>query len=372
MAQLPVYELTGRLAEFDALQARLAEGPRLLVISAAPRSGTSRLLGQFDSSAGTTLVLADARPCLDGLDLAMQIGDAAIRQLAPGASAWWESNSTPQDLEGLRLSRSLAEQGVDLDELRTGVGRPADRLTDAFRLTHRLLEGAPGSVVVDHFGELLSGMIEEEIRRLLGDLRTIAQRKDTAALVLVEPPDGPVAAALEDPGHPLYRGGQRLAISRAEPSRFVTDLAIMRPSLPDGVTAPLVGAAAELGAGVPDLIWKTIELAPLDRDPAAAAAEGWQRLQRVAAATLAAEWGLLRRVHPHAQTVAAALACGLASTSAVSNPRSANDALVRLRAMGVTWQPRSRTWALADPLLAAWIRHHPPPWTRRRRVVRRR
>jgi hypothetical protein len=103
---------------------------------------------------------------------------------------------------------------------------------------------------------------------------------------------------------------------------------------------------------------------------AAAAIEGWGRLQNAAAAPLASEWGLLRRVHPHAQTVAAALAFDLAPTSSVANSRSAADALARLRAMGVTWQPQPRTWALTDPLLAAWIRNHPPPWVRRMRVVR--
>ncbi len=368
MTQRPFYELTGRLAEFDALQARLAEGPRLLVVAATPRSGTSRLLGQFDSSAGTTLVLADARPCLDGLDLAMQIADAAVRQLAPGASAWWQSRDAPQDLEGLRLARALAEGGVDLDALRFGRGEAAERLSDAFRLTHRLLDGAPGSIVVDHFGELLSGLTEQGIRRLLGDLRIIAQRKDATALVLVEPPAGPVAVALEDPEHPLFHGGQRIDITRAEPSRFLTDLVVTRPSLPAGVTPPLVGAVAVLAEGVPDLVWQTIAMAPLDHKPTAAAAVGWQRLQDATAAQMATEWALLRRVHPHAQTVTGALACGLAPTAAVPNPRSASDALTRLRGMGLTWQPRPRVWKLTDPLLASWIRHHAPPWTRRKCV----
>jgi len=148
-------------------------------------------------------------------------------------------------------------------------------------------------------------------------------------------------------------------------------MAITGRSLPPGITAPLIAAVAELAEGVPDLVWRTLELTPPPAgDPAAAAIEGWGRLQNAAAAPLASEWGLLRRVHPHAQTVAAALAFDLAPTSSVANSRSAADALARLRAMGVTWQPQPRTWALTDPLLAAWIRNHPPPWVRRMRVVR--
>lgn len=366
----PFYELTGRLAEFDALQERLREAPRLLVISAVPRSGVSRLLAQFDETAAATLVLVDARPCRDQLDLAMQIADAAIAHLQPAAAVWWQSTSPPTDAPGLRLARTLSENGIDLDGLRFGAGSPADRLTDAFRLTQTLFGTRPGTIVVDHFGELLSGLTASAVRGLLGDLRILVQRHDTAALVLVESPDGPVAAALADPEHPLFRAGQQFVVARAEPARFVSDLAITRPSLPHGVTAALIAAVAELTEGVPDLVWRTLELSCRDGEPVGAAAEGWRRLQRAAEASLASEWGLLRRVHPHAQTVAAALAFDLAPTSALANPRSASDALARLRAIGVTWQPQPRMWALSDPLLTAWIQGHPPPWALRMRVAR--
>jgi len=167
----PFYELTGRLAEFDALQARLREAPRLLVISAAPRSGTSRLLAQFDEAAASILVLVDARPCRDTLDLAMQIGDAAIAHFEPAAVAWWQSIGPPADLQALRVARTLAEDGIDPDGLRFGSGLPADRLAEAFRLTHTLLGAGPGAIVIDHFGEFLSGMTDAAVRRLLGDLR---------------------------------------------------------------------------------------------------------------------------------------------------------------------------------------------------------
>lgn len=287
----PFYELTGRLAEFDALQDRLREAPRLLLISAAPRSGTSRLLAQFDEAAASILVLVDARPCRDELDLAMQIADAAVAQFEPAASPWWQSGQPPTDRPALNLARRLSARGIDLDALRLGDGLPSERLTEAFQLTHTLLGARPGAIVIDHFGELLSGMTEAEIRRLLGDLRILVQRRDTAALTVVEPPDGHVSAALHDPDHPLFHAGQEFAIRRPEPERFASDMAITKPSLPPGATVPLLTAIAELAHGVPDLVWRTLELTPPGGEPAPAAAEGWSRLQEANAAALAAQWG---------------------------------------------------------------------------------
>lgn len=371
MTPRPFYELTGRLATFNALQSTLAQAPRLLVIAAEPRSGTSRLLAQFDEAAATRLVLVDARPCLDGLDLATQIADAAVEQLAPAAANWWQSTGMPSDTNSLRLSRALSEDGIDLDSLRFSSGPDAERLDEAMRLATHLLRPTRGAVVIDHFGELLAGLTAHESRKLLGDLRVLAQRKDFASLVLVDAVGGPTPSAVEDPGHPLFHAGQTFEIRRAQPSQFINDLAVTKPSLPAGTTAALIVAAAEIADGVPDLVWQIIALAPEGLGTAAAAATGWQRLRDAADAQLAAEWTLLRRVHPHAQTVCAALACGLAPTAAVPNPRSASDALTRLHAMNFAWQPRTRKWALSDPLLASWVADNAPPWARRQQSTQR-
>jgi hypothetical protein len=40
------------------------------------------------------------------------------------------------------------------------------------------------------------------------------------------------------------------------------------------------------------------------------------------------------------------------------NNKRIYDALARLRQLGVAFQPRERTWALASPLLLAWVRDH--------------
>jgi hypothetical protein len=38
-----------------------------------------------------------------------------------------------------------------------------------------------------------------------------------------------------------------------------------------------------------------------------------------------------------------------------------------MRDVGIAWQPAQRTWAIADPLLAAYAREHAQPWALRRR-----
>lgn len=68
-----------------------------------------------------------------------------------------------------------------------------------------------------------------------------------------------------------------------------------------------------------------------------------------------------------AQAVVAAMGVGLRPHAVAANPKSINDALSRLRELGMAWQPEPRRWALGDPLLAAWVRDHAPPWTARRR-----
>jgi hypothetical protein len=129
----------------------------------------------------------------------------------------------------------------------------------------------------------------------------------------------------------------------------------------------LIGAAAELAAGVPALVWRIVELAPADgEDAPTRALAGWRRLRRMTAAQTARQWDLLRRVHPVAQPVVAAIGVGLRPHAVAANPKSINDALGRLRELGMAWQPQPRRWALSDPLLAAWVRDRPPPWTTRR------
>jgi len=131
----------------------------------------------------------------------------------------------------------------------------------------------------------------------------------------------------------------------------------------------LIGAAAELAAGVPSLAWRIVELAPPESNDAPAQAfAGWRQLRHIIDAPTARTWDLLRRIHPLAQTVVAAVAVGLRPYAVAANPKRVNDALSRLREIGLAWQPEPRRWALADPLLAAWVRDHPPPWALRRSV----
>jgi hypothetical protein len=87
-----------------------------------------------------------------------------------------------------------------------------------------------------------------------------SQRYPHLDLILVEHPDGPSSRALEDSGHPLYHAGQLIRICRAKPSRFIDDLVITRPWT--RVRVELIGAAAELAAGVPALTWRILDLAP--------------------------------------------------------------------------------------------------------------
>ncbi|HVA19499.1 MAG TPA: hypothetical protein VMU55_04935 [Solirubrobacteraceae bacterium] len=154
---------------------------------------------------------------------------------------------------------------------------------------------------------------------------------------------------------------------RAKPARFVEDLTITRPWT--RMPVELIGAAAELAAGVPSLAWRIVELAPPESNDAPAQAfAGWRQLRHIIDAPTARTWDLLRRIHPLAQTVVAAVAVGLRPHAVAANPKRVNDALSRLREIGLAWQPEPRRWALADPLLAAWVRDHPPPWALRRSV----
>jgi hypothetical protein len=356
--------LTGRLTEYRELLDVLAERPGLTVVSADPWSGTSAVLAAAIEALDGMSVSVDARICGDGLDLAVAIADTTVRQVAPEASDWWLGTAPPASTAGLRLSRTLSTHGIDLDELRVGAPPGQRRLPDALELLMALSDGE-GILVVDHLGPMLSGLPEREARWLLGELRTARQAHPGLDLVLVEYADGPLSSALADSGHPLYRAGQVVRFRRPRPARFSDDLAITRPWTDAPVE--LIGAAAELAAGVPALVWRIVELAPSDgEDAPTRALAGWRRLRRMTAAQTARQWDLLRRVHPVAQPVVAAIGVGLRPHAVAANPKSINDVLGRLRELGMAWQPQPRRWALSDPLLAAWVRDRPPPWTTRR------
>jgi hypothetical protein len=358
--------LTGRLAEYQELLDMLDQRPGLTIISSDPWSGTSALLAAAIDELHGTRVLVDARSCADSRDLAMAIADMAIAQLAPDAAAWWEQAAPPSSAAGLRLARTLHQSGIALEDLRskTGAETGGYHLADAIELLLALADG-DALLAIDHLGLMLSSLSGHETRALLGDLRAARQRHPHLDLVLVENPDGPSSKALEDSGHPLYHAGQLIRIRRAKPSRFIDDLVITRPWTRARIE--LIGAAAELAAGVPALTWRIIDLAPSrGEDDQTRALAGWRHLRATTASLTAREWDLLRRVHPSAQPVVAAISVGLRPHAVAANPKSVNDALARLRELGLTWQPQPRTWALADPLLAAWVRDHAPPWVRRR------
>jgi hypothetical protein len=355
--------LTGRIAEYQELLGLLDARPGLTVVEADPWSGTSALLRAALQELDGDWVLVDARSAADALDLAMAIADAAVERLEPEAAAWWTGNAPPTSAAGLRLARSLNLRGVDADELR-GRG-PWDRRMDEAMELVTSLGGASVTLAIDHAGLLLSALSVRDARELLGLLRAVRQRHHTLDLVLVEHSDGVASAALTDSTHPLFRAGHRLRFRRPEPIRFVQDLAITRGWT--GERVEMVHAAAELADGVPALTWEIRELASNERSHEDRALTGWRRLRRATELCTARQWDSLRRVHPLAQSIVAALASDLRPHAVEANSKSVNDALRRLRDLGMAWQPEPRQWRLADPLLAAWARDHPPAWVVRRR-----
>ena len=357
--------LTGRLAEYGELLELFAARPGLSVISADPWSGTSALLAEAVAADNGPALVVDARACADDDDLAMAIADGAIERFAADAAAWWIGNAPPTSTAGLRLARELAERGVPIIDTEPFPGRTVRDLGSAFQLT-LAVAGSPVLLVIDHFGGLLSGLSPSERRELLGDLRSGLQRTGGLSAILVEHPDGAVAAALGEPNHPIYRAGQVLRIRRPTPARFVDDLAVTRSWT--NVPAELLLSAADLAAGVPFLTWRIVECAPAEGEfPQTRALDGWRRLRAVTDASLAREWDLLRRVHPLAQPVVSAFSMGWRPHSVVANSKSIGDALARLRDVGLAWQPEPRRWSLSDPLLASWVRDHASPWAARRR-----
>lgn len=349
--------LTAHLAEYGELLQLLAERPGLLVVAGDPLSGTSALLATASAEVEGTYVNCDSRSCRDSLDLAMAIGDAAVKALAPDAEAWWKGLGPPASTSGLRLLRAASERGVDLHSLQAGSGKGIYRLSDAIDLMVALDSGA--GLLIDHMGLMLSSMHEGEARELLSTLRALLQRYPTLDLILVEHPDGTISRALVDPDHPLFQAGRLFSIKRPPPDRFAGDLAVTR-AWSDVAVGDLT-AAAELAAGVPALTWRTLELTGPGERPI----DGWRRLRLASEVSTAQQWDLLRRAHPQAQPVVAAMSAGLRPHAVAANAKSINEALTRLRRLGQVWQPQQRTWALASPLLRSWSREHAPSWVKR-------
>ncbi|MET0600375.1 MAG: hypothetical protein ABW167_00115 [Baekduia sp.] len=360
--------ICGRLSEWEQLNLTLGQRLGLTVIAAAPLSGTTGLLQAALGPGYGDGMLVDARRCADALDLAMAIADQAVASYCPEEVRWWQSAGPPQDQASLRLARSLSAQSIDLDGVRLGEGRRLERLDEAFALivalANEVRADRPPTLVIDHLGTMLATVREHASRELLDQLRTIRQRHTTLDLVLVDYPAGPIVHALGDPDHPLYRAGQTLNIARAHPAQFLEEAGGAGIKLPRG----LLGAAAELAAGAPALVWPIVDLSDADGgDDTPAAARGWQRLRDLNAASVSAQWDLLRRVHPSAQTLVSAMAFGLAPYSTPVADKSITDGLNRLRDVGIVWQPEDGSkWAIADQLLAAYARDHAPAWIARR------
>jgi len=353
--------LTGRIAEYQELLDVVSQRPGLTVVSADPWSGTSGLLAAATEPLQPMLVV-DARRATDTLDLAMAIADSAVKGFAPKASGWWMRGTSPTSADGLRLARSLSGGSIDLDALRRGSGSPTTRLREAIALTVSILGGKP-LLAIDHLGIFLAALGHGETRKLLGELRAARQEHADLDLLLVEHSGGPVASALGDREHPLYQAGQLLRFRRPNPQRFTSDLVTTR-----GVTdvpIDLLGAAAELALGVPALTWRIVELAPKDvaADGQTLALAGWRALRRITEPAYARQWDMLRRVHPSAHEIVAAMSVGLGPYEVPAASKTVHDCLARLRELGLAWQPRKRRWVISDPLLSAWARDHASSWT---------
>jgi hypothetical protein len=357
------HSVAGHVAEWEELVASVQEHVGLTVLAADPLSGASLLLNAALRDSGERHVRVDARVCADAGDLAVAIADAAVGVIAGEALAWWQGLAPPASANGLRLGRQLYDHGIDTEELRNGKGQAPVLLRRALDLAAEL---AAGHVVlaVDHLGTMLSNIRSGPAREILDALRSGLQRNRDLALVLVDQPHGPIVRALHDRGHPLYLAGATQRITRPTPDRVIHDLATAKP--PMATPAGLIRAAAELAAGVPSLTWQIVELAGADGDVVARAMEGWQRLRRLSATSVRQQWDQLRRIHASAQTLVAAISVGIRPHGVPAASKTVDDGLNRLRDVGVAWQPQERTWAVADPLLAAFAREHVPPWAVRR------
>jgi hypothetical protein len=356
-----VEALAGHLPECGELLGLLLEQPGLVVVAGDPLSGTSALVATVQSvlaDEGGVYLRCDARSCLDSLDLARAIGDSVIHALAQEAEAWWLGEAAPASTAGLRLMRALNEQGTDLRDLQHGRGQGRQLLADALDMLAAL--ASRPTLIVDHLGLLVASLDARQGGELLSELRAGRQRHPSLDLVLVEHRDGPIASALHDPGHPLFQAGEVVRIRRPRPARFAADIAVT-PAWSEVRTEGLTDAA-ELAAGVPALTWQTHRLAQLG----GRAIRGWRALRQATDTSTAQQWDLLRGVHRQAQPVVAAMSVGLRPHSVDANPKSVNDALVRLRELGHVWQPEERNWSVSNPLLRAWARDHAPSWARHR------
>ena len=342
----------GHLSEFERLRALLDALPGIVVLAADPLSGASGVVRAALAVSPHPAVYADARGAQDATDLAICIADAAIAALRPEANGWWRGTAPTGDPAGARLRRAV----VDADDLRTATGSGERLLRIALGLTATLAP-EPVVIAIDHLDAAVAAAPDP-----LGTLRATAQEDAGLNLLLVGRTDGPVAAALHDPGHPLYRGGQ---LRRAPASRFVDDLDVA-----PAVHAPpeVIAVAADLASGVPAHVWSSVDLAAGRPEMRASdrALAGWQALQRVAAAASARQFDVLRAVHPIAQQVLAAMAAGRGPYTLAFNDGRIRAALAALQQVGVVWQPGRRDWAIADPLLAAWAGEHAHAALRRR------
>jgi hypothetical protein len=213
---------------------------------------------------------------------------------------------------------------------------------------------------------MLANIRAAAAREILDVLRSARQRNKHVDLVLVDQPQGLITEALGDRGHPMYRAGERLRVTRPTTERMVQDLASTKPLVRTPIG--LLRAAADLAAGVPALTWQIVEMAPPQGDVLARAVEAWGALRRANATSVRQQWDVLRRLHPAAQALVAAISLNIKPHAIPAASKTVDDGLNRLRAVGLAWQPAERTWAVADPLLAAYAREHAPPWALRRRA----
>ncbi len=105
----------------------------------------------------------------------------------------------------------------------------------------------------------------------------------------------------------------------------------------------MLRAAADLAAGVPSLTWDIVAQAGREGDVAARAVEGWQRIRRANATSVRQQWDELRRLHPAAQALVAAISLGIRPHGIPAASKTVDDGLNRLRDVGVAWQPEDRT-----------------------------
>jgi hypothetical protein len=357
--------LTGHVAEWGELLGSLQEQVGLVALVADPLSGASLLLQAALKQNAERYVAVDARVCGDARDLAMAIADAAVGAIAPDALGWWQGSAPPSSTGGLRLRRRLHAIGIESEPLQVGQGEGGVLLRRALDLTTELA-GRYVPLAIDHLGVMLSNIRGSAAREILDALRAAGQREGRIGLVLVDQPHGPITLALGDPEHPLYRAGQRLRITRPTADRVLQDLAITKPVVRTPIA--LLRAAVDLAAGVPSLTWEIVAQAGHEGDVAARAVEGWQRIRRANATSVRQQWDELRRLHPAAQALVAAISLGIRPHGIPAASKTVDDGLNRLRDVGVAWQPEDRTWAIADPLIASFAREHAPPWAQRRRA----